>query len=223
MLDHIIGMRAIAYIDGFNLYHAIDEIGKPNPRRPKKTARRRPHLKWLDLWTLCQSITRPGETLEEVNYFSAYATWRADAHRRHIEYVKALQHVGVNCIMGHFKTKSRKCMTCATEWTGHEEKETDSHMAARIVFDACKNRYDRMILITADSDIKPAIDLVSSHFPEKQLFIAAPPGRKAHARGISPNIEITAGRLEKNLLPERALGFDGRCLFQRPASYNPPV
>lgn len=214
-------MRVIAYIDGFNLYHAIDDIGKLDPKRPNKPARRRPHLKWLNLWILCQSITRPGEVLEEVNYFSAFATWLPNPHRRHIEYIKALKHVGVKCIMGHFKTKQRRCTACGAEWKAHEEKETDSHMAARLVLDACQNRYDRMILITADSDIKPAIDLVKSEFPEKQVFVVAPPGRKAHARGISPRLEITAGRLEKHLLPEHAVGPNGSFLFQRPPNYDP--
>ena len=216
-------MKVIAYIDGFNLYHAIDDIGKPDPRRPNKRAPRRPHLKWLDLWSLSRSLVRRGEVLEEVNYFSAYATWRAAAYQRHIEYVKALEFVGVTCIMSHFKIKKKKCKSCSSEWTEHEEKETDSHMAARIVFDACKNRYDRMVLITADSDIKPAIDIVRSNFPNKQLFVAAPPGRMSHARGIAPSLEITPGRLEKHLLPENAMGPTGRALFQRPINYDPPT
>ena len=69
-------MRIIAYIDGFNLYHAIDDIGKPDPRKPNATAKRRPHLKWLNLWSLCESIAGDNETVIEVNYFSAYATCR---------------------------------------------------------------------------------------------------------------------------------------------------
>lgn len=35
--------RFIAYVDGFNLYHAIDDL-------------RRPELKWLDLQGLCRGI-----------------------------------------------------------------------------------------------------------------------------------------------------------------------
>ena len=112
-------MRIISYIDGFNLYHAIDNL-------------KRPALKWLDLWSLTNSLARSGETVSEVNYFSAYATWRPDAYKRHIEYVKALEHAGVKCIMGHFKSKNRTCLSCGATWTQHEEKETDVHIAARI-------------------------------------------------------------------------------------------
>ena len=44
--------RIIAYIDGFNLYHAIDDIGKPDRRRPNAATLRKPHLKWLNLWSV---------------------------------------------------------------------------------------------------------------------------------------------------------------------------
>ena len=152
--------RIIAYVDGFNLYHAIDNL-------------KRPALKWVGLWALANSLARPGEMVIEVNYFSAYATWRSDAYKRHIEYVKALEHSGVTCIMGHFKSKTRTCLSCGATWTQHEEKETDVHIAARIVVDACEDRYDRAILITADSDLVPALDIVKSRFP-KQLFVVAP-------------------------------------------------
>jgi ribosomal protein L32 len=119
-------MRIIAYIDGFNLYHAIDDLGKPNSRKPNASQVRKHHLKWLNLWTLCESMAREGEVVAEVNYFSAFATWRADAHKRHIEYVKALKHVGVSCQMGHFKEKHRVCRSCGASWVEHEEKETKS-------------------------------------------------------------------------------------------------
>ena len=65
------------------------------------------------------------------------------------------------------------------------------HIAARIVVDACENRYDRAVLISADSDLVPALDIVKARFPEKQLFVATPPKRFAHARGLKPAIEIT--------------------------------
>lgn len=50
----------IVYVDGFNLYHAIDEL-------------RQDSLKWLCLRQLAESILRPDENLKMVKYFSAYA------------------------------------------------------------------------------------------------------------------------------------------------------
>ena len=215
--------RIIAYIDGFNLYHAIDNIGKPDPRRPNATAVRRPHLKWLNVWSLCESLAGPGEKLLEVNYFSAYATWLPAAHKRHIEYVKALQHFNVKCILGHFKEKTHRCRSCGDTWLGHEEKETDVHIASRIVIDACENRFDRAILITADSDLSPALEIVKSRFLAKQIFVVAPPGRFNHARSLKTGYALTSGRLEQHLLPELAKDESGRLIFERPPSYRPPT
>ncbi len=214
--------RIIAYIDGFNLYHAIDDIGKFNLRKPNASGVRRPHLKWLNLWALCESMARSGETLTEVNYFSAYATWLPDAHKRHLEYVKALRYTNVSCVMGHFKDKKLRCKSCGVTWVGHEEKETDVHIAARIVFDACENRFDRAILITADSDLAPALNIVKSRFPAKQLFVVSPPDRFNHARSLKPAFMLTPGRLEQHLLPESRIDANGQLLFQRPANYCPP-
>ena len=198
--------RIIAYIDGFNLYHAIHDL-------------KRPSLKWLDLWALANSLSRPGESVIEVNYFSAYATWRSDAHRRHIDYVKALEHVGVTCIMGHFKSKTNTCKSCGATWVQHEEKETDVHIASRMVVDACEDRFDRAMLITADSDLAPALNIIKTRFPKKQLFVVAPPGRHNHARSLNTALTLTPGRLAKCLLPETATDVIGRTIFRRPASY----
>jgi NYN domain len=198
--------RIIAYVDGFNLYHAIHELNRPS-------------LKWLDLWALTTSLARPGETVVEVNYFSAFATWRSDAHKRHIDYVKALEHVGVTCIMGHFKSKTRTCKSCGATWVQHEEKETDVHIASRIVVDACENRFDRAVLITADSDLAPALNIVKARFANKQLFVVAPPGRHSHARSLNTALTLTPGRLAKCILLETASDPSGRKIFRRPASY----
>jgi hypothetical protein len=70
-------MRVACYIDGFNLYHAIRDLQKP-------------HLKWLDLRALAQSLCRGGEDLVKVAYFSAYATWLPGPYSRHRQYVAAL-------------------------------------------------------------------------------------------------------------------------------------
>lgn len=199
--------RIIAYIDGFNLYHAIQDLN-------------RPALKWTNLYALIEAIAREDETVCEVNYFSAFATWMPSSHAKHRQYVAALEHAGVTCHMGHFKVKDQSCRSCNTRWQRHEEKESDVHMGARIVFDALEQRYDRAIIITADSDLKPAIDLVRSKYPKKQLFVAAPPRRRAHARGLNPQYEIPPGKLASCPLPDTIKDpTTGRALFSKPANW----
>jgi hypothetical protein len=69
-------IRVSCYVDGFNLYHAVDDLQKP-------------HLKWLDLRALAASLCRKDEQLVKVAYFSAYATWLPASYARHREYVAA--------------------------------------------------------------------------------------------------------------------------------------
>ena len=93
-------MRLACYIDGFNLYHAIDELRTPTHQCLN-------HLKWLNLWALSESIARQNETIVAVNYFSAYATWLPDQYARHRVYIAALSHCGVSVFMARFKGTSK--------------------------------------------------------------------------------------------------------------------
>ncbi len=201
--------NVIAYVDGFNLYHAIDDLKKP-------------HLKWLDLFALAKSLCGQNEILIGVKYFTAYATWKQGAVGRHRHYIAALEHAGVQCIIGHFKEKYRTCLSCGARWIGHEEKETDVAIAVEVVADAFTDAYERALIISADSDLAPALRIVQKHYPKKTLNVIAPPGRMSHARDLKPIFEITQGRIAKCLLPETAPARDGRPLFLRPTSYNPP-
>ena len=200
--------RVIAYVDGFNLYHAIDAL-------------KRPHLKWLNLQALAESLAGRNETVVGVYYFTAYATWIRGAPGRHKEYISALEHVGVRCVVGHFKEKHRQCVSCGAKWIGHEEKETDVAIAVQLVADAFRDQYDRALIISADSDLGPAIKTVRAHFPEKTLNVIAPPKRLGHARDLKPLLEITAGRLERCLFPATMTKADGSAVFTRPQSYAP--
>ncbi len=206
--------RVACYVDGFNLYHAISDL-------------ERQHLKWLDLRALALSICRPNETLVKTAYFSAYATWLPSPYARHRVYVAALKMTGVECHMARFTEKTAKCRSCGSTWKTHEEKETDVHFSLMFLEDAIDNVFDRAVLISADGDHVPAVRRVRARLPGKQIFLAAPPGRLGRARELSKvcnsAFEITAGRLEKCLLPAQFVGADGTVTVSRPVKYLPPV
>jgi len=206
-------MRVVCYVDGFNLYHAIDDLQKP-------------HLKWVDLQALAQSLCRAGETLVKVVYFSAYATWLPGPYARHRQYVAALKSAGVECHMARFSEQGAKCLKCGATWKRHEEKETDVHFSLTLLEDAIDNVFDRAIIISADSDIVPAVRRVRSRLPTKQLFVAMPPGRYAHARELrkvcQSSMEITAGRIARCPLPQETKDAAGTIIARRPTDYDPP-
>jgi uncharacterized LabA/DUF88 family protein len=159
--------RVIAFIDGYNLYHAIDDAARHD-------------LKWLNLWELCEALVRndPRAEIVEVLYFSAFATWKPEQYARHRQYVAALKAAGVKIILGNFKKKPRKCNRCLNEWTAHEEKESDVNIAIYLLDKAHRDEYDEALLLTADTDLTPAIKMVRDRHRAKSIIAVLPPGRQ---------------------------------------------
>ena len=209
--------RVVAFVDGFNLYHAICDT-------------RVNHLKWLDLWRLIARFARPPQAvLREVRYFSAYATWLPASHKRHREYVKALVASGVTPVLGNFKNKTHHCKLCRRPYLGHEEKETDVNIALHLFRSAVRDEYDTALVVSGDSDLAPAIRAVKADFPAKRILVLSPPGRQPsydllHAAGGQHNGRIIKrGHLEAALLPREVRhNPSGAIAAVRPAGYDPP-
>jgi hypothetical protein len=199
------------YIDGFNLYHSLLKFkdGK---------------VKWLDLAALSQRLISPAsEEIKGITYFSAYADWLPDPMSRHEEYVKALIATGVECVMGHFKKKDKRCHKCNHTWTAHEEKETDVNVGIRLVGDAYKGLYEKAYLITRDSDLMPAVRMVRTEFPKKEIVAVAPP-LMGHSNDL-----ITVCQTKKKISPKQVWGClfpqhikdaSGQILATRPKDYD---
>jgi len=206
-------MRVVAFVDGFNLYHAIDDLGKQ-------------HYKWLDIRKIVLSFLDPNlHDLVSTYYFSAYATWLPDAHRRHQVFVRALEYSGVTAIMGSFKEKRRQCKTCGSGWIAHEEKESDVNLALAIARGAYRNDYDEAFLVTGDSDLAPAIRMVQADFPTKKFKIITPPGRR-HSKELGALadklVSIKEVHLQRSLFPEFVTeDVTGKLIATRPAKYAP--
>jgi hypothetical protein len=106
------------YIDGFNLYHAIEALKKP-------------HLKWLNLMKLAESFIREGEILDEVHFFTALSTSNGQKYKRHTNYMAALESVGVKVHRGEFQSVSRFCNRHERMCPFQEEKRTDVGIAVK--------------------------------------------------------------------------------------------
>lgn len=200
--------RTIVYIDGFNLYHAVDDLGEN-------------HLKWLDLWSLSEKLLRGDQQLEAVKYFTAYATWRPRSYRRHQRYVAALETRGVTPVIGRFKRKTVRCHAkCRQTYVTHEEKETDVNIGVHLVADALRDRLDRALVISADTDLNSAVALARSEAPGKRIDLVAPPNRMG--RNSAALFEVTTGRVRSSLLPAQITLSEGKLLV-RPVEYDPPA
>ena len=205
--------RIITFIDGFNLYHAIADL-KDN------------HLKWVDLWRLSEAFIKPSsERLEAVYYFTALATWLPDSMGRHQTYIRALEKRNVTPVLGHFKRKKARCNACHASWTTREEKESDVNIALYLLNEAYLDHYDKAFIVTADSDLVPAIQMVLDHFPEKEIVVLTPPNRYQIARELRSKVQtikIRTKHLKNNLLPNQLIDNRGNNIM-RPAEYSPLI
>lgn len=213
-------IRVGCYIDGFNLYHSIDDMSRA-------TRGALNHLKWLDVHKLMHSFIDPAvHRIVSVKYFSAYPTWKPAQLARHKSYVRALQNSGVTVVLGQFKEKDAYCKNCNTTYKAHEEKESDVNFATHLINDSHLGLHDQVFMVTRDSDLSGPMRAVRANFPAIKVKIIAPPNRRhskelwalAHLRS-----EIKQAHLEKSLLPARILDANGVTLETRPAVYDPPI
>lgn len=200
--------RVIVYVDGFNLYHAIDDLKEDS-------------LKWLCLRRLSESIIGRNENLTSVKYFSAFATWLPDAHQRHRTYVHALKEEGVRFIEGQFKKKFLRCRVCKAQYETHEEKETDVNIAIHLIRDTVENSFDRAIVITADSDLCSAVSMARQLRGAKSIDVVAPPGRMNRARSLAPLFQLPKGKIRAARLKD-SYDIGGGNRIEVPLKYRLP-
>jgi len=201
------------YVDGFNLYHAIDALGVP-------------HLKWVNLRALADTFLRPGDSVHEVVYFSALMTWDRGKQARHKEYMAALKSVGVVPVLSGFQTTKKHCQKQDRYCDFKEEKQTDVAFAVRVLADCLANGVDRVILLTADSDQAPTIGAIRAFAQNVEILVACPPGRLAIARALTQVAhdfrEVSRGRIEQCLFPRNVKNAQGRVVARCPARYSHP-
>ncbi|WP_043918349.1 NYN domain-containing protein [Jannaschia aquimarina] len=206
------------YIDGFNVYHAIDDENR-SARGAKS------HLKWLDLCALMREFTDPSvHTIKAVKFFTAYPTWDGPKTQRHRNYTAALEHAGATIIEGQFKKKTAFCKNCRRQYNAREEKESDVNIAMHLIDDAHRDLFDQAFLVTNDSDLLGPVRLLRNTFKNKQIKVIAPPYRR-HSKELWGAADKRGQILEQHmircLLPEHETAKDGSDLFRRPAEYDP--
>ena len=144
------------YIDGFNLYY-LAVRGTP--------------YKWLDLHRLCGSLL-PDHRLNQIRYFTARVQPRAHdptVRQRQGAYIRALETLpNLTVHYGAFRTRRKWAMpthpipgvTGPIEVWNTEEKGTDVNLAAHLLLDGFRERYEQAVVISNDSDLALAIRMV---------------------------------------------------------------
>jgi uncharacterized LabA/DUF88 family protein len=214
--ENIIEKRAAFYIDGFNLYHAIDEMGKD-------------YLKWVSYWELCKNLlTDPSAGVVKVVWCTAKSKKSPDKGERHDRMVTAQRLAGVTVRLGHFIDETKDCRTCKANWVHPSEKEGDINVAINLIRDAFRNEYDHAFLVTADTDQAATVRMFIEEFEHKKITIVAPPVRKRseHLHNIAKDtVHLTEDMLEKAVMPGIILSPSPRTIpnVRRPEKYAPPL
>lgn len=214
--------RVHCFVDGFNLYHRIDDFGRDAS-----------YLKWNNLFQLMKNLLdNQNQSVEKVYYFTAMAS-HLDARKvdRHNRYIQANILNGVNVIKGSFKYRKKKARVISLgtyeEIETYEEKETDVNIATYLLKSAYSGQCDVVAIVTGDTDIVPPMKLIKSELTKIQVISVLPP---QHAKIISPgalrgnahkSIQMTRNDLEKSLLPEKVTDKSGKVVM-RPVEYAPP-
>ena len=173
--------KAAFFIDGFNLYHSID-----NDARLRK-------YKWLNLWQLCSSLLMPNDMISEVSCFTAYTDWNAERKARHMDYVAINEAAGCQIILGKFLQKDRVSMVecgtpclptvtqrfCKKKYVAHEEKMTDVNIAVAIVKACALGTCEAIYLVSGDNDLVPALDTARQINPNVRLRLIIPINARA--------------------------------------------
>lgn len=193
-------IRAAFYIDGFNLYHPINEMNKP-------------YLKWANLWKLGEIICEPhGAVLKKVVFCTAVPSHLPDSRDRHNTFNAAQRALGVEIIPGHHVHDGEK-------WN---EKQSDINVALHLMLDAVDDVYDMAILLSADSDQAATAKIFCDRFPDKRLLGVAPPNKIVPTK-VQPHcfrhFSLSVAMLERCVMREVIQGVKGP--IKRPAPYAP--
>jgi uncharacterized LabA/DUF88 family protein len=202
--------KAAFYIDGFNLYHSINDLNAP-------------HLKWINLWKLASVlIPRRSETLEKVLFCTAIYP-DASKRARHLKFLQAQEHFSVEILYGHFVVETISCRSCENNWRKPTEKQTDINIAVSIIDDAYRGVFDHAYLVTNDTDQAALAKLLKTRFPDKRLTIVCPP-RRAHAKHLLTYADGKVSLGSHHLEPAVMEGMirTPRGLIVRPREYDPP-
>nr|WP_093570381.1 NYN domain-containing protein [Methylobacterium sp. 174MFSha1.1] len=197
-------LRAAVYIDGFNLYHPVREMGEP-------------FLKWCNLWRLSELLCAPQAlSLRRVVFCTAMPLHKPDSLARHRLFNNAQVASGVDVIEGHYIYND--------EIGRYSEKQSDINVALSLIIDGTDDLYDWAYLVSADSDQAATARVFKERFPQKKLAVVAPPNRKPPDKTMpyaDLHFSISRDQIERTLLPNFVPTKDGR-FVRRPAEYDPP-
>jgi hypothetical protein len=199
--------RVLGFVDGFNLDFGIREAGYKS-------------LLWLDVSKLVAGLCKREQTCVGTRYFTARINGPGPKHERQkilLEAYEALPDCKV--YFGQYQTSTKHCSSCGARWNVSSEKMTDVNIAVELLSGAYLNEFDTALVVSADSDLAPAVETTIRLFG-KRVVMAFPPSRHSSrlSRSATGHFHISRAKLAQSQLPETITKPDGYVL-RRPSSW----
>ena len=196
--------RTNVYVDGFNFYYG-EVRGTP--------------YKWLDLEALFGRLLGPQNQILKLKYFTArvqpnsadpLVEIRQDAYFRALQAQSSLTELH----FGHFLRHKVQMENASpppdrvSVWK-NEEKGSDVNLALHVLNDAWRNVYDCAVIVSNDSDLTQALQMVKQ---QKKLIGLVTPGapRRKTSRELRKHVDfvrpVRTWMLKDSQLPDRIPG-----------------
>ena len=204
-------VRVIAYVDGFNLYFGLREAGY---RR----------YYWLNIRLLAEKLLMFNQELTFTKYFTARITDDTAKEKRQTTYIEALETLrdfkDFEIYYGHYREDPYECPRCKCVYDVPHEKMTDVNIATQMLLDAFNNKFDKALLISADSDLVPVMQAVREKYPEKSVIVAFPPERYSAdlEKAANAHFYINRANIAQSRFPDKVKKADGFVL-ERPQEW----
>ncbi|MBF8187567.1 NYN domain-containing protein [Nonomuraea sp. K274] len=204
--------RVGVYVDGFNLYYGLRELG------------RRRHL-WLDLRAMAMRILRPHQRLVGVRYFTATIRNDPPAIARQEVYLAATESLGVEVVLGRYQEQLVRCRNCGATRRTYAEKQSDVALAGAMLEDVANDQVDVVMLVSADSDLCAAIHAIRRMDDRRgrktRVVTVFPPGRRSDRLRQDSDAWFPLGEavIRQSQLPAIVRASDG-AVYHRPPYWN---
>ena len=165
-------MATTVFVDGPGLYHAAlkDRIGR-----------------WLDLQKWAASVL-PGLPVTQIRYFTAWANPpfpnKVDRQRRYLRALATSPTVTVHLGRSRIDDRTVKTVGAVPKTVRvhvPRQKGVDVALATALVTDVALGRCDTAVVVTADSDLRPALRAVRKEFGVRLGIVNPLPGNRAMA------------------------------------------
>ncbi len=204
--------RVIVYVDGYNFYYGLKHGGSTWKR-----------LYWLDIVKFFERMMLPDQELVEVNYYSACPLDdQQAADNQDVLFSANKLNPKFKLHLGRYKKKKFKCQNCGYKIKTYEEKESDVRVATGMLVDMFSQRCDITIVVSADSDMIPSVEIIKSFNPTHPVHAFIPPNQKSFALVSKCDTIVWLSRYKarfvQSMLPDEVLLENGYVL-RRPENW----